>query len=178
MSNYNKQILTRPTIVITILCLIAYIPMAMGMSVFGSSYTTIFGYHQYYRLVTAMFCHAGIMHLLCNMISLNSVGPVIEQVYGKKKFYILYFATGICAGLFSALIHHSVILSVGASGAICGLIGAYLAVLKIHGRLDTATLVQVMWPILIMVFVPGIDNVAHLCGALSGYVVGRLLGTN
>ena len=79
-----------------------------------------------YRLVTCMFFHFGIMHLLCNMFSLFQLGIVIEQMYSKKTLVFVYFTTGILSSLGSCVLHAFLgqsVLSAGASGAICGLIG-------------------------------------------------------
>ena len=77
-----------------------------------------------YRLITCMFLHIGIVHLLFNMYVLYVIGPQIESFYGKIKYLIIYLVSGIIGGLFSCLLSNGV--SAGASGAIFGLLGSLL----------------------------------------------------
>ena len=90
---------------------------------------------QYYRLVTAIFLHADIEHIVSNMIYLVGLGQMVEQMIGHVRFAILYLLSGIGASVFSML--YSVLTgdiydAVGASGAIFGLIGALFILLIVR----------------------------------------------
>lgn len=119
-------------------CVLFYIPCVITtnfLTSYGSSYDYTIGQGQFYRLLTCIFCHGGLMHLLCNMFSLYTLGKVIETIYSPKKMLMIFLTTGICASLFSVFMHHYFsqdVLSIGASGAICGLVGAYIVKLKRH----------------------------------------------
>ena len=80
---------------------------------------------EYYRLLSCIFLHIGIMHLICNMYSLYILGTQMETFIGKMKFISVYFISGIVGALLSLALSGAV-PSVGASGAIFGLLGAML----------------------------------------------------
>src|SRR5260370_39465363 len=80
--------------------------------------------HQWWRLVTAMFLHGGLIHIGFNMMTLMQFGPALEELYGSARYLFLYVVTGALGCLASALMGH---FSIGASGALLGLIGAMLA---------------------------------------------------
>lgn len=142
-----------------------------------------------WELITSMFMHSGITHLLCNMISLYCMGMFVEGLLGTKKFLITYFASGIAGGLvfigYAMMTHSYSSAAVGASGAIFGLLGVYAYIIvKEHKRnrilmyppsQQDVTSLFVM--IAINVFIsltPGIAWEAHLgglvCGALLAVV--------
>ncbi|MGL5244550.1 MAG: rhomboid family intramembrane serine protease, partial [Sarcina sp.] len=130
---------------------------------------------QYYRLITAMFLHAGLLHLVFNMYALYALGDTIEMIFGKVKYLIIYFVSGIMASIFST-IFASKYIGVGASGAIFGLLGAALvfAFYEKH-RIGKQFLNNIIVVIAINVFIglstPSIDNFAHLGGLISGVIL-------
>jgi membrane associated rhomboid family serine protease len=138
---------------------------------------------EYYRLFTSAFLHGGMIHLLCNMYSLYIIGTQLETVLGKVKFLIVYFISIITSSLLSGVINGSSVMSVGASGAIFGLLGALLY-FGYHYRLylGNAILYQILPVICINLFIgfstPGIDNFAHLGGLIGGYLAGMIVGVN
>lgn len=90
---------------------------------------------QYYRLVTSMFLHADIEHIVSNMIYLVGLGQMIEQMIGHIRFAVLYLLSGLGAGVFSmlyAILTGDIYDAVGASGAVFGLIGALFILLVIR----------------------------------------------
>ena len=137
----------------------------------------------YYRLFTSAFLHGGLLHLLCNMYSLYLIGKELETVLGKIKFLIVYFISIITSSLLSGVINGSSVMSVGASGAIFGLLGALLY-FGYHYRLylGNAILYQIVPVIALNLFIgfstPGIDNWAHLGGLAGGYLAGMVVGVN
>ena len=136
---------------------------------------------QIYRLLTGAFIHIDIMHLLCNCYSLYIIGTQIETFYGKNKFALIYLVSAICGSLLSIAMHDG--SSIGASGAIFGLLGAY-AYFGYHYRVyfGTVLLKQIVPIILINLaigfMVPGIDNFAHIGGLVGGFLISMALGVN
>jgi rhomboid protease GluP len=134
---------------------------------------------QIYRLLTGAFIHVDPMHLLCNCYSLYIIGTQIENFYGKKKFTLIYLISALCGSLLSISMNDG--NSIGASGAIFGLLGAY-AYFGYHYRVyfGTVLLKQVV-PIIIInlaigFMVTGIDNFAHIGGLIGGIMVSMALG--
>lgn len=131
---------------------------------------------EYYRLLTSNFLHSDIFHLLINMYSLWAIGPSVIFVYGSNAiFLVIYLLSGIGGSFLSYLMSPSP--SVGASGAIFGLVGAMLAFAIKTG--NYSLLNQIVLVIIINVaigFTPGtrIDNYGHLGGLITGFVVGFL----
>jgi membrane associated rhomboid family serine protease len=85
------------------------------------------GHHEYYRLLTSGFLHDGLLHILFNMVFLYFVGPALEQAIGRVNFVAVYFAS-LLAGSFGALLFTPLAPTVGASGALFGLLGALVVV--------------------------------------------------
>lgn len=86
-----------------------------------------------WRLLTSTFIHIGIIHLGCNMAVLSRIGATCELLYGRAKFLTIYLLSGIAASVCSLMIHADS-GSAGASGAICGLIGAYAGFILMHQK--------------------------------------------
>ena len=140
----------------------------------------------WWTLLTSMFMHGGIMHILFNMVSLFYFGPIIERAFGPVKFLILYIVSGIVGGLaFVGVSYMTMTISavVGASGAIFGLFGAY-GVLLLKERKhpvillappSSQALISYFSLIVINILVsltPGIAMESHI----GGFVAGILLG--
>jgi membrane associated rhomboid family serine protease len=135
---------------------------------------------QYWRLLTNMFLHGGIMHVLFNMYGLLFVGIFLEPLLGTGKYTALYLLTGIIASV-ASIWWHPATVSVGASGAIFGMYGVFLALLttnlfppefKKPFLLHTTIFVGYN---LLMGLSGGIDNAAHIGGLLSGLLFGYAL---
>jgi rhomboid protease GluP len=133
-----------------------------------------------YRLVTAMFLHAGLIHIGFNMMVLMDIGPVVEEVYGSARYLFLYTAAGITGYILSAFtpFRPHPALGVGASGAILGLIGVMIAITTKRGGSSMQALRSrlVSWVVSIFVFgflVSGVDNWAHFGGLAGGFLLGK-----
>jgi rhomboid protease GluP len=138
----------------------------------------IFLMHQWYRLVTAMFLHGGLIHIGFNLMVLMDIGPVVEEVYGSARFLFLYLVTGVAGFLFSALLGGHP--SVGASAPILGLIGLLIAMTTKRSGAHMQQLRSrlVSWVVSIFVFgflMRGVDNWAHAGGLAAGFVLGKFL---
>nr|WP_054752968.1 rhomboid family intramembrane serine protease [Piscibacillus salipiscarius] len=90
----------------------------------GLKFNPFIAQGEYWRIITSMFLHIGLIHLLMNMIALYYLGEVTEKIYGTKRFLVIYFIAGIFGSIASFATNDSV--SAGASGAIFGLFGALL----------------------------------------------------
>jgi membrane associated rhomboid family serine protease len=133
---------------------------------------------EYYRLVTAMFLHIGVLHLLLNSFGLYIFGNVIETVYGTARFIAVYLVTGLFASTTSFAFGDPGTAAAGASGAIFGLVGAWLAYNLRRRSLVLAranvqgALVLIGVNLLFGFTVPGVDNLAHLGGLAAGIAAG------
>lgn len=135
---------------------------------------------EYWRLVTNMFLHGGVMHILFNMYGLLFVGIFLEPVIGTTKYIVAYFITGLAASLASVWWHPATV-SVGASGAIFGMYGVFLALLttnlfpsKFKKSFLISTSVFVGYNLLFGL-TGGIDNAAHIGGLISGLLLGYIM---
>jgi membrane associated rhomboid family serine protease len=126
---------------------------------------------QWYRLITVVLVHASLLHIASNMYSLWMFGNLIESIFGKARFALIFVISGITASTASVFLGPHNAYSVGASGAIFGLLGALLVIGKRVG-LNYQSLVSVVVLNLIITFsVPGIDWRAHIGGFIGGAVV-------
>lgn len=136
---------------------------------------------EWYRLITAAFFHADILHLFCNMYSLYIIGTQLENVLGKTKFIIVYLISAIVGSLMSGVMNGASVSSIGASGAIFGLLGAMLY-FGYHYRLylGSVMMTQIV-PIIILNLIIGfsmsnVDNFAHIGGLIGGLFAGMAVG--
>lgn len=137
---------------------------------------------QYWRLVTAMFLHAGGVHLAMNLIALFQLGRYYEQMFGTRRFLLIYFATGLAASLASTWWNAGP--SVGASGAILGILGAFIFSVKRSPRWRQSAAGRSLvaqgtfWIVANLVItwtLPQIDKAGHVGGLLSGLLLGAIL---
>lgn len=132
---------------------------------------------QWWRLLTNVFLHIGIIHLLMNMYALRYIGMLLEPHLGGTRFTVAYLLTGITASL-ASLWWHDLTVSAGASGAIFGMYGVFLAMLTTD-LIDKSTRKDLLTSIAIFVgynllngLKGGIDNAAHLGGLVGGLIIG------
>ncbi|MGN0026352.1 MAG: rhomboid family intramembrane serine protease [Clostridium sp.] len=145
----------------------------------GAKINVFIDHGQYYRLITAAFLHGGILHIFFNMSALNIIGRQVEAVYGGKKFLIIYFISALGGNVFSYLFKPNSI-SVGASGAIFGLLGAMLVFgIKERKNIGKGYVKNILETIglnvIIGITIPNIDNFAHLGGLLIGALISFIL---
>jgi membrane associated rhomboid family serine protease len=130
-----------------------------------------------WRLVTNCFLHIGIIHLLFNMYALIYIGLLLEPFLGKTRFLSAYLLTGLVASL-TSIAWHDLTISAGASGAIFGMYGVFLAMLTTN-FIEKATRKAFLSSIAIFVtynllngLKEGVDNAAHIGGLVSGLIIG------
>lgn len=134
---------------------------------------------QVYRLVTGMFMHGSIWHLLCNMYSLYVIGCATENYFGKKKFLLIYLVSGIIGSMFSCIFNTG--WSLGASGAIFGLMGAlcyfgYYYRLYMGKALYSEIIPVIVLNLALSLIVSNIDFYAHIGGLIGGVFITMGLG--
>ncbi|MFS7949575.1 putative peptidase S54, rhomboid, Rhomboid-like superfamily [Helianthus anomalus] len=136
--------------------------------------------HQAWRLVTANWLHAGLIHLVANMLSLVLIGIRLEQQFGFLRVGVIYLLSGLGGSVLSALFIQRNI-SVGASGALFGLLGTMLSELftnwTIYSNKAAAlfTLVIIVVVNLAVGILPFVDNFAHIGGFVTGFLLGFIL---
>lgn len=143
----------------------------------GASFgPAIFYEHEWWRLITAMFLHGGLIHIGFNMMALMQLGPPLEELYGSARYFFLYVVTGAFGFLASAATDH---FSIGASGALLGLVGLMLAITSKRGgtymRELRSRLISSVAILFVLGFMGmGIDNWAHGGGLAAGFLLGKL----
>ncbi|MEU6234843.1 rhomboid family intramembrane serine protease [Kitasatospora sp. NPDC047058] len=126
------------------------------------------GPDQWYRLLTATFLHVQPWHILTNMVMLWVIGPALEQALGRLRFLALYLLSGLAGSAFAFLVAGDFLQSLGASGALFGLLGATLVMYR-RTRTPLAPVIALLVFNLVITFsVPNIDWRAHLGGLVAG----------
>ncbi len=147
-----------------------------------SGFTNLFllndlAFTQVWRFISSIFLHGGFAHLLYNLFALGLFGSILERLIGSRRFLIVFFVTGILANIVSVNFYDS---SLGASGAIFGIIGALVIVRPLmavwaFGLPMPLFLAGILWATgdLIGLFVPSnVANLAHLSGMFFGILFG------
>lgn len=137
---------------------------------------------EYYRLITSVFLHFGMQHLLNNMVLLGALGWNLEPITGKIRFVLIYLLSGIGGNVLSLLINRYsevCVVSAGASGAVFGLMGALLlAVIRNKGRLGRLDKKGLFLMVILSLYLglssSGVDNAAHIGGLISGFLLEAL----
>lgn len=138
-----------------------------------------FGEHEYYRLISHFFLHFGIEHLFFNMVSLVMFGHVMENAIGRLWFAGIYLISGIAAGLVSVTAHlnqDTQIVSCGASGAVYGVMGAFIVMLIVNRRNNLRREIlrftaYVALNLYYGMLYPEVDQYAHAGGFVAGVVL-------
>jgi membrane associated rhomboid family serine protease len=126
---------------------------------------------EYYRLITSAFLHGSVFHLLLNMYALYVFGPILEGALGRIRFTVLYFLSALGGSAVSYAFANPAQPSLGASGAVFGLLGAFLVINRRLGRDNTAVMILLAINVAYGFVVPRIDWRAHLGGLVTGALV-------
>ncbi len=146
----------------------------------GGNYKPLTTSGQWWRLVTSMFLHFGVIHLAFNMYALLQVGRYLEPLLRRRRYLFAYFATGIAASLVSLWFHSDNSVSAGASGAIFGLFGIELAVATTdffpedYAKKMRSSMLTLIGVNLFLGWQLGLDNAAHIGGLVTGFVFGYI----
>lgn len=136
---------------------------------------------RYWTLVSANYLHGGIIHILFNLMALHQIAPKVSGEYGVSRMFVIYTLGGVLGYLVSYMA--GVPFTIGASAAVCGLIGSLLYYGKSRGGAYGSSVYREVsgWVISLFIFgliFPGINNWGHGGGILGGIVVAALLGYN
>ena len=179
--------------VLTLLCVVVWIasvtlggmdwlhPKAQELLSWGANSTAAVQSGQWWRLLSSMFLHAGVVHLVVNMLALWQAGVLVSRLHGNRGFTIIYFGSGLVGSALSLHFAASSGVAVGASGAVFGVTGALLASVVQHWRdipiARSKPLVLGLGFFIIYSFwagltSKGVDNAAHAGGLLVGFACG------
>ena len=175
------------TYIIMGICFIMFLITGMGNDTgvlikYGANLDVLVKNGEYYRLLTSMFLHSGLLHLFFNMYALYIIGPQVESFFGKTKYLIIYLLSGISGSLLSVAFNVNTV-SVGASGAIFGLFGALLYFgYNYRGYLGNVIKSQIL-PVVIINLIfgfisTGVDVAGHIGGLIGGITVSSVLGSS
>ena len=198
---YEKTFTPKPiilTYLIILACIIVFFIdfILTGPDLIAGSGISVLGYelgdhagslvysNEWYRLVTHIFLHGSLIHIICNLYSLFIIGGQIETFLGRAKFLFVFFISGIGGGLLSSainLMQGNNILAVGASGAIFGLMGSLLYFGFYYRTYLGEALKRQIIPVIIMnlalgFMISGIDNFAHIGGLVTGVFATMAVG--
>jgi membrane associated rhomboid family serine protease len=149
------------------------------LAAYGAKYNDAIIQGQYWRFVTPIFLHANILHVSLNMLNLVVLGIVIERIFGHLRFLLIYLVTGVTS-IIASFYFMPQEVSVGASGAIFGLVGAYSIFVLVHRRaFPRGGIPALIWLVVIIglnlglgLIIPNVDNYAHVGGFVSGCILG------
>ncbi|TFG16017.1 MAG: rhomboid family intramembrane serine protease [Promethearchaeota archaeon] len=173
----KKAKITQTLIIINSICFLAFnvvLPIDFILQLVQIN-DRITNNEEYYRLLTSMFLHADIMHIFSNMVALLFFGTAVENNYSKFEYIIIYFISGLIGNLFSLLLLPPETISLGASGAIFGLIGAAFILFTIDGD-KTLIFLGLLYLLIFIIssLAPGINLWAHLFGLIGGLIFGYI----
>jgi len=139
----------------------------------------MFQFHHYWSLLSANYLHAGLLHIVFNMIALLQLAPLVSRAYGDYRMAVIYTLGGVAGYVLS--IAAGVQLTLGASAAICSLLGSLLYYGKSRGGVYGQNIFRQIggWAVGLAIFgfvVPGINNWGHGGGMIAGVILGFLLG--
>lgn len=134
---------------------------------------------RWWTLITAIYLHGGILHILFNLLWIRQLGPMVEGLFGSARFILIFTISGVLGFILSYLTGTA--FTVGASGSIFGLLGTLIY----YGRSRGGAFGEIIypqiltWAVVLFLFgfvFPSVDNFAHLGGFIGGYISGNLFG--
>ncbi|MCI1722380.1 MAG: rhomboid family intramembrane serine protease [Lachnospiraceae bacterium] len=149
----------------------------------GAFYTPYVQQGEYWRLFTAMFLHAGIQHLLNNMLLLVALGITLEPLIGHVRFLAVYLLGGLAGNLASFYFYAKngeAVISVGASGAVFAVMGALIwVIIRNKGRVKNLSLMQMAVMLALSLYfglvAANVANTAHIGGLIAGFILSMIL---
>ena len=176
----KKPVMTYLLIVINVMLYLISIIYPSIQIYLGNNYLFVQS-GEVFRLFTCMFLHSNLMHLLFNMYALYVIGPQVERYYGKAKFLTIYFVSGLLGSVFSCVFMPENALSIGASGAIFGLLGSiayftYYYRASLQNTLKNQVMPVIVINLLLGLVVSDIDLAAHVGGLIGGFLISMGIG--
>jgi rhomboid protease GluP len=153
--------------------------LANVLTTYGAKVNSLILAGQYWRFITPIFLHANLLHVGLNMLNFFVLGIFLERLLGHLRFLLVYLATGVIS-IMASFYFAPQEISVGASGAIFGLVGAYSIFVLAHRKaLRASGIPALLWLVFIIganlsvgFFIANTDNYAHVGGLLSGCLLG------
>ncbi|MEJ2659156.1 MAG: rhomboid family intramembrane serine protease [Desulfobacteraceae bacterium] len=154
-------------------------PSLTSMTLLGATGTWKIREVGLWTLVSANYLHAGLLHIFFNMAAFYQIAPLITRLFGAYRFFVIFTLSGVGGFLISCLM--GITVTLGASAAICGLIGAAIYYGRSRGGLFGDSIYRQIggWAIVIILFgffMPQINNAAHIGGMICGGLTAMLLG--
>lgn len=145
----------------------------------GGKYGPLISSGEVWRLITCTFLHGGLTHILFNMYALYALGPQIEIIYGKVKYLVIYILAGIASSYLGYVLQPETV-SIGASGAIFGLLGALLVyAVKERGKIRKGAITNLLTVVginlVLGMTLSNIDNLGHIGGLLGGIIISFII---
>ncbi len=187
MSVFSKTSIVKSLIITNAVVFVIQITMILSGNIkwfnttFGLTPILITNQFFFWQFITSMFLHGGFLHMLFNMLGLFFFGPDLEWRWGKKTFLKFYLAIGVLSALFQYLLNiNSPIPSIGASGAVYGVIGAYAALYPDRQIILMIFPIKMKYFVLFLLIIPaflgtigvegdpGIAHAVHISGVLLG----------
>ncbi|MUV38496.1 Rhomboid protease [Lentibacillus sp. JNUCC-1] len=175
------SILVAIHIVLYVMIDILQLPFAYDLLNWGIGFNPAVSAGEYWRLITPIFFHAGLMHMLFNSFSLVLFGPALEQMLGRFKFSLAYLLMGIAGNVGTYIMNpDSPTAHLGASGAIYGIFGIYIYMIAMRKDLIDQGSTQIIMVIfiigMVMTFLrPNINISAHVFGFVGGLALAPLI---
>jgi membrane associated rhomboid family serine protease len=135
----------------------------------------------WWTLLTAIYLHGSLLHILFNALWIRQLGPAVEEFYGRPRTFLIFTASGVAGFVLSNAL--GIAFTVGASGAVFGLLGAMVHFGRSRGGVYGLAIFRQYWQWALVLFVmgflmPGVNNAGHAGGFLGGYLAALLLGHN
>ena len=153
-------------------------PSFAALQSLGMTGTGPWVHGQWWTLLTSIYLHGGVLHILFNVLWIRQLGPAVEELYGPARFFVIFTISGVAGFVVSDVI--GVSFTVGASGSIFGLLGAMVAFGRRRGGAFGAMILRQygQWALLLFIlgfFMSGVNNLAHAGGFLGGLAAGLVL---
>ena len=182
MRNYKRYVTDYKTTNILIgICAVVYLIQMMNPQITGrfGLYSVPLSAQGYYRIITCAFLHGSPTHLLMNMMSLYNIGTFVENRLGDRKYLTVIAASILTSGLAVVMLSPAGTITIGFSGVIFGLFGAFVAIMirtgAIHNEAVMSTVLRMLVPNIIISLMPGVSWQGHLGGLIGGLLAGLLV---
>lgn len=154
-------------------------PSGAALDALGMTGAYAWAHGRWWTLVTAIYLHGSLLHILFNLLWINQLAPAVEQLYGRSRLILIFTASGVLGFVVSNWV--GVAFTIGASGSIFGLLGAMVAYGRTRGGTFGVTILRQygQWALVLFVLgflMAGINNFAHAGGFVGGYLTAMALG--
>jgi rhomboid protease GluP len=154
-------------------------PSSASLDALGITGAYAWARGRWWTFITAIYLHGNLLHLVFNMLWINQLASVVEELYGRSRFILIFTWAGALGFIVSSAV--GVPFTLGASGSVFGLLGAMVAYARSRGGLFGMSILRQygMWALILFILgflMPGVNNFAHAGGFAVGFLLGVLLG--